>query len=272
MAKKIPVQSLFDNCRMMLRDKWGYIWGTSGKIWTQRDQDNAEREMTVKYGQKWVGHHVTDCSGVMVYIWALYGLKIPHGSSSMVKQGYISDCGPDPHPGWAALVDDTPDTPDNTHIGIVMEDGLTVFEAKGTQAGCVTSKVTDKKWTKYGKFKDVDYSGEDVKMVPPYIAIVVTNTGSLNVRSGPGTEYTIIGSIPKGAKVKVQSEADPWAFINYDGLQGYSHMKYLEPIEEIQDDPDTPDDPATQADWLIDPCLISEPGSVIHLDGRWRIK
>ena len=39
--KKIPVQSLFDNCRMMLRDKCGYIWGTAGKIWTQRDQDNA---------------------------------------------------------------------------------------------------------------------------------------------------------------------------------------------------------------------------------------
>ena len=262
--KKIPVQALFDNCRMMIKDCWGYIWGTAGDIWTQWDQDHAEREMTVKYGQKWVGHHVTDCSGVMVYIWSLFGLKIPHGSSSMVKQGYIIDCGTVPHPGWAALVDDTPDTPDNKHIGIVMEDGITVFEAKGTQAGCVYSKVTDKKWTKFGRFRDVDYSGEEKKMETPYIAEVITEKGSLNVRSGPGTEYGKVGSVPKGARVKVLLEDYSWAFIDYNGLQGYASMKYLSPVEEIHDEPvEKPTETYTK--------LKNTDGIGIKLCGIWEV-
>lgn len=264
--KKIPVQALYVKCEQMLFEEWGYIWGTAGKLWTQKDQDNADREMTVKYGQKWVGHYVTDCSGVMVYIWKQYGLKIPHGSSSMVKQGYIVDCGSEPHPGWAALVDDTPDTPDNTHIGIVLEDGVTVFEAKGTQAGCVTSKVTDRKWTKFGRFKDVDYTGEEApKMTPPYLAEVTTVSGSLNVRTGPGTNYNIIGKIPKGSTVKVVSEISTWAFVNYDGLQGYASLSFLTPLEEINDDtvPDEPTDAFTR--------LRCTDGTEIKLCGVWEV-
>lgn len=232
---KIPVQALYEKCRMMIRDKWGYIWGTAGIKWTQARQDAAELEMTIKYGQKWVGHMVTDCSGVMCYIWSLYGLKIPHGSSSMVKQGYIVDCGPVPHPGWAALVDDTPDTPDNKHIGIVMEDGITVFEAKSTQAGCVYSKVTDKKWVKFGRFRDVEY-GEEKKMETPYIAKIIVSSGSLNIRSGPGVEYAKIGSVPKDAEVTVVTHGEEWDFIKYERLQGYVSNRYLLPIREIHDD------------------------------------
>ena len=77
---KIPVKGLYENCEMMLRDHWGYIWGTAGIEWTQARQDATENEMAQKYGSRWIGHMVTDCSGVMVYIWRQYGLKIPHGS------------------------------------------------------------------------------------------------------------------------------------------------------------------------------------------------
>lgn len=251
MAKKIPVNKLFEYCMMMYRDVWGYIFGTAGVKCTRavinqaiNNPRNPNPKMTEEYGPKWLDHMVTDCSGVMVYIWKQFELSIPHGSSSMVKQGYIVDCGPTPHPGWAALVDKTPDTPDNDHIGIVMEDGVTVFEAKGTQAGCVLSKVTDKKWTKFGRFKDVDYSGEEKPdMNTPYLAEVVTKSGSLNVRSDPGTEYGIIGSVPKGAMVEVKTHGDTWDFINYEGLQGYASNRYLNPVKEIDDEPvdDKPD-------------------------------
>lgn len=242
---KIPVSALFENCRKMIEENWGYIFGTAGEKWTAAKQERIESQYSdddpnwggsVKYGSKWIDHMVTDCSGVMVYIWRQYGLSIPHGSSSMVRQGYIIDCGTEPHPGWAALVDPTPETDDNKHIGIVMDDGVTVFEAKGANAGCVYSKVTDSKWTKFGRFKDVDYSGEN-EMKPPYYALVVTSSGSLNIRSGPSTQFSVVGSVPKGEKVIVKIPYSDWSFIDYNGLQGYSSNKYLDPIEEIQPEP-----------------------------------
>ena len=244
MANKIPVSAVFDNIEMMLRDHWGYIFGKAGIMWTQQKQDNATDEMAIKYGQQWVGHMVTDCSGVMVYIWRQFGLKIPHGSSSMVRQGYIVDCGSTPHPGWAALADPTPDTYDNNHIGIVGRDGVTVYEAKGTRYGFVTSKVTDKKWTKFGRFKDVDYSNEEVTPVPPvsdvYFAVITGD--NVRLRSGPGTNYAKVGTdnLFNGAEVEVLADCDNWKFCRVlaDGRQGYVFSKYVSgPIEKPEEKP-----------------------------------
>lgn len=240
MSKKIPVASVYEALEKMLREKWGYIYGTAGVLWTESRQNTATDDMAKKYGSKWVGHMVTDCSGVMVYIWRQHGLTIPHGSSSMVRQGYIVDCGPTPHPGWAALVDKTPDTPDNDHIGIVGADGVTVYEARGTQSGFVTSKVTDKKWTKFGRFLDVDYSDEgDDPMPEPqgthvsYRAEVTTTSGSLNMRKGPGKDYDRIGSVRKGTIVDVWTECDNgWRYIDDDGGTGYVDGRYLTKVEE----------------------------------------
>ena len=262
---KIPVSDLYSWLDMMLDDKWGYIWGTAGVKWTQAKQDAVENEMAQKYGSKWIGHMVTDCSGVMVYIWKLYGLKIPHGSSSMVREGYIVDCGPTPHPGWAALVDETPDTPDNDHIGIVGADGVTVYEAKGTQAGFVTSKVTDKKWTKFGRFKDVDYGEEEEVPMPPvsdtYFA-EITGDG-VRVRSGPGTNYAKVGTenLNKGAEVEVLADCGNWKFCKVlsDLRQGYIFSKYVsEPItKEI--------DPVYEDEKLVDELVVVDRDTFVKI-------
>ena len=244
---KIPVRSIYDNLEMMHRDKWGYIYGTAGEMWTAEKQKSLESRyseddpnygMSVRYGSQWIGHVVTDCSGVEVKIWKDYGLSIPHGSSSMVRQGYIVDCGSVAHPGWAALIDPTPDTPDNNHIGIVSEDGMYVYEAKGARYGFVKTKLADSKFKKFGRFKDVDYSdsGEVKEMEIPYYAEVTTQSGKLNVRSGPDTEYGKIGTVAKGETVVVKSHGADWDFINYNGLQGYVSNQYLKPLEEIHDD------------------------------------
>lgn len=272
-ANMVPLYGLYQYLDMMLRDKWGYIYGTAGILWTQARQDAVTDEMAQKYGAKWIGHMVTDCSGVMVYIWRQYGLKIPHGSSSMVRQGYIVDCGSEPHPGWAALVDKTPETPDNDHIGIVGADGVTVYEAKGTQSGFVTSKVTDKKWTKFGRFVDVDYS-EDKPMQTPYKAVVTLKSGSLNVRSGPGTEYSKIGKLSNGDTVTVSANYEAWSYISQP-MQGYVASQYLTPIAPLvtpadDNEPDPGhDDP--DAKWLLDPVLVSITGARITLSDLWRV-
>ena len=247
---KIPVKALFENCQMMLRNHWGYIWGTAGVLCTQETVDRAANnpnnpspELTEKYGKQWLDHMVTDCSGVMVYIWKKYGLSIPHGSNSMVRQRYIVDISSTPKAGYAAFVYKE-DKNDFSHIGIVAEDGQTVYEAKGTQSGVVASKVTDEKWNRFGRFKDVDYEGSGETLKPPYYATVVTNSGPLNVRSGPSTEYPKIGKVAKGQTVIVKTHNAEWDFINADGLQGYVSTAYLRPEKEVPDDPEPKPEPS----------------------------
>ena len=233
----IPVKGMYDMLKMMLNDRWGYIYGTAGVLWTAEKQQSSEDETTRQYGAQWVDHMVSDCSGVMVYIWKKYGLKIPHGSNSMVRQGYVKGIGTTPKPGYAAFVY-KPEDNDYSHIGIVGEDGITVYEAKGTQYGFVTSKVTDKKWNRFGRFKDVNYSGGGKALNTPYYATVVTESGNLRVRSGPGTEYPKIGSVSKSQLVIVKKHMDTgWDFIDADGLQGYVSNEYLRPEKEIDEDP-----------------------------------
>lgn len=64
----------------------------------------------------------------------------------------------------------------------------------------------------------------------------VTNTGSgytLNVRSGHGTSYAVVGSIPNGTTVSVTKSDGKWAHITYNGINGYVSMDYLEKVENM---------------------------------------
>lgn len=244
---KIPVSALYENCEMMLHDKWGYIWGTAGVKCTQAvinkaiDRHPSTADITKKYGPKWLGRMVTDCSGVMVYIWHLFGKTIPHGSSSMVSKKYIVDCSDTPHPGYAALVDPTPETDDNNHIGIVSEDGKYVYEAKGTQYGFVKSELKKTKFNKFGRFSDVDYDAtddqqkEDIMVTGPFE--VVVNEGSwLNVREDHGTNKKVLRRLYAGDIVEVIDSYDNWLKILLDGgtETGWIYAKYAVPV--VNDD------------------------------------
>ena len=63
----ISSSELIAQFQTALREGWGYIYGASGEIWTQAQQNAASREQTKKYGQKWVGHRVADCSGLFAW-------------------------------------------------------------------------------------------------------------------------------------------------------------------------------------------------------------
>lgn len=244
---KIPVQALWDYCEKMLQEEWGYIWGAAGILWTAERQKAASNDMAVKYGSKWIGHYVVDCSGVMVYIWKRYGLSIPHGSNSIARK-CVGKMGTRPQPGYAAFIwkpDDTDKYPDGkgnySHIGIVAKDGETVYEARGTINGFVTSPVS--RWDYFAPFNDVDYEGS-VEPLPDdgervfYRAKVTTKGGKLNVRSGPSTDFDVIHQLPNGTVVDVMFVyADKgWAFIDDDGDQGYASMSYLAPVSPSEAD------------------------------------
>lgn len=57
---------------------------------------------------------------------------------------------------------------------------------------------------------------------------VVTNGGNLNIRSGAGLEYSVIGSIPNGQTVEVLNITPMWYNILYNGINGYSSSQYIQ--------------------------------------------
>ena len=57
-------------------------------------------------------------------------------------------------------------------------------------------------------------------------ATVVADT-SLNVRSGPGTQYPVIAVIPDGAAVNATGCRDGWCHVDYRGRVGWASQAYL---------------------------------------------
>lgn len=55
---------------------------------------------------------------------------------------------------------------------------------------------------------------------------------SLNVRSGPNSQYPRLGALKHNQKVEVLSLEGYWAKINYNGLPGYVHKTYLKLLNQ----------------------------------------
>ena len=51
-------------------------------------------------------------------------------------------------------------------------------------------------------------------------------TGSVNMRTGPGTSYAKITTIPAGAPVEVFG-CSSWCQVAYGGAQGYASANYI---------------------------------------------
>lgn len=62
---------------------------------------------------------------------------------------------------------------------------------------------------------------------PPTSTDVRVTTEELNLRSGPGTNYSIIAVMPAGSKVTVLSVSGSWAKVVYGSKEGYAHTGYL---------------------------------------------
>jgi len=76
----------------------------------------------------------------------------------------------------------------------------------------------------YGSF--VGYASNTYLASPSGGTAMVT-TANLNFRTGPGTGYSIIMVIPKGAQVMVDSTSGGWAHASYSGKTGYLSLSYL---------------------------------------------
>ncbi|KHE69380.1 hypothetical protein LD39_12955 [Halobacillus sp. BBL2006] len=65
--------------------------------------------------------------------------------------------------------------------------------------------------------------GEDLEVIDEK----VVSTGILNVRSGPGTNYSKIGQLTEGAVIKIYKEIGSWVMFAYNGSTAYVHGAYI---------------------------------------------
>lgn len=191
---------IISDCEYALSIDGGYIWGKYGQTWTKKDQDNLVSRMIklfgsdwqtdsaakdddyymgAKYGSKWIGHRVWDCSGLIRWAMAQHDLSVAHGSNSIYDRycsskgtltaGKRTD-GKTIKPG-SAVFTSNPSTGKKPHVGVYTGNGF-IIEAASTQKGVVKSKITDKnssgkyKWTYWGELKGLDYDEGDETMTP----------------------------------------------------------------------------------------------------------
>lgn len=58
-------------------------------------------------------------------------------------------------------------------------------------------------------------------------ALVNSTASTLNLRSGPGTDYDVLAEIPKGTRIVVTAQEGQWCAVRWGGLSGYVMTKYL---------------------------------------------
>ena len=234
MANKVISSSdLIAKFQYALDKDWGYIWGTAGVLWTEAKQKAATRDTTVKYGKKWIGHMVADCSGLFSWAFSQLGGYMYHGSNTMflkyttasgsLKSGKRTD-GKELKTGTAVFVwSDSSKT--YSHVGLYIGNGY-VIEAASTQSGVIKTKVSEKKWTYWGELKGVEYVEPKPEPIPEGYAEVTGKRVAL--RTAPATQASIIMRIDTGKRVKLETEPpSKWDYVSYNGKTGYMMKEFL---------------------------------------------
>ncbi|WP_053003588.1 N-acetylmuramoyl-L-alanine amidase [Sphingobacterium sp. Ag1] len=57
--------------------------------------------------------------------------------------------------------------------------------------------------------------------------VTKVTTSGLNLRSGPGTNFSIVEELPRGTRVNVLSESGSWSNVEVGGLKGWVSNQYL---------------------------------------------
>lgn len=167
--------------------------------------------------------------------------------------------------------------------GTVTTDGLRLRSQASTASSILTMVNTGERAEVLSREENgwykVSYKGTEGYMSAQYVTVewavpaqgrVNTQGSTLNVRSGPGTGYSRIGTLSDGSAVDILDLAENWYHIRTATLTGYVSSEYLLPLEEvapaakvaIQAAPvpqaDTPEQAAPAAD---DPTLPPEAQS-----------
>ena len=183
----ITSKAFIEQIIIPLREGWGYIYGTSGQVWTKARQDqlnrtkDEKRALSRRYGEKWIGKRVTDCSGLVCWALRQLGGNAVHHARYLYTDGCrrkgklkngLREDGTPPLPGSLVFLKGA--KPHIHHVGVYVgeslcsaseEDGRpgegTVVEAKGARYGVVTSPL--RRWEYWGELKAVEYTERSLR-------------------------------------------------------------------------------------------------------------
>lgn len=269
----MTAEQIIADFRRMLAEKWGYIPATSGEMWTAEKQQKAaaKSETVARYGSRWIGYHVADCSGAFVWAYRQHGMSIYHGSNRIARE-YLTERGAallpmsEAKPGMAAFKLRKPgdknyalpseykpggehyngDLNDYYHIGLVDADG-SIINAQSTAKGVQRSKASG--WSCAGYLRAVEYEKNDQnerKDEAPMQNAIVTADGQVNLRKGPSKKDPLVNKLSPGTEVQivqtVTNEGKEWAAVKSKKGSGYIMTEYLTLTEATQE-PDEPEAP-----------------------------
>ena len=242
----VSAADLVKHCKRFYDERWGYIYGAYGQIWTQAAQDRATDEQTKKYGQQWVGKHVIDCSGVWWLAMKELGSFMYHGSNTMwnkytVKRGALRGGkrtdGGELRAGMAIYTGN--DADGRNHVGIYIGNNQ-VLEAGGTQKGVILTAVTASKWTWWAEMKYVNYGAEPTPAPGPspeparptlrrgskgaYVTLLQTKLIQLGYDLSPYGADGYFGAKTENAVRTFQTNAG----LNVDGIVGKQTWEALD--------------------------------------------
>lgn len=65
--------------------------------------------------------------------------------------------------------------------------------------------------------------------LPAWAATIAAATTPLNIRSGPGPQYPVIGAIPMRGQAAITGciQSSLWCSVSYNGKQGWAYSQYL---------------------------------------------
>ncbi len=136
----------------------------------------------------------------------------------------------------------------------------TAYEAIGQANKGDTFSVTGVN----GAFYQINYNGRTAYVYSAYVSLgsgsaggqsaPASSTGSVsgtgvitgdyvNMRSGPGTGYTVLGTYNSGTKMTITGQSGDWYAVSYNGVSGYVYKQYLSQsgvTAEVQSMTETP--------------------------------
>jgi len=169
---KLTNIGLVEHAKRALKESWGYVYGTYGKILTdvllnqklKQYPDNVQKYLDFIKGN-WLGRRTADCVGLIKsYVW-WDGNDVKYDSKTDVSANGMFDLAK-----RKGTLDTIPEVPGlcvwrNGHIGIYIGNGQ-VIESKGTKYGVVQTPLRgtgSNNWTHWLECPFIEYVTEEKK-------------------------------------------------------------------------------------------------------------